>query len=799
MQRSLGLSKWNKGISIQKALTLLAVLLVVQVLLSIAGVVLIGYLADEDAATINVAGRQRMLSQKSAKEFFAYSITSDKTVAAALRGTLRLFDTSLEALIQGGEAPATLNPKQSERVPISPPSPTVLRQLLAVKKTWQAYRADMEAAMAGTGDVATLKRNLWQGNMHLLTEMNKAVQHIASESDEKARGMRRGLSLITTINTFLIALGLLFLIWRKRSFNHQMHLFSKLLQRLGEGDWSTRFGRNFLAELNLVGERLDVMSAQLQRAMRRQSLQAESVTAVIQEMEPLSELLSADSRGTVVLAKEVLQENDALDTESQALKVSIDAVKEITNGVHGITSELSNDVASIAAAAEQASVNVSTMASAAEEMASNIDNVNGNLEQVSASVAQVSSAVTQMNSSLGSIRKRCQLANERAAQAKSSAHGTLELMDNLSVSAGEIGNVVELINNIAEQTNMLALNASIEAAGAGDAGAGFAVVANEVKDLARQTADATKLIEEKTREIKNKTREASDATHDTTTIIEQMSEANRDITNAVDTQAHSLDKVSRSMSEVALAAEEVTRNASELALASQEVSRSASEAAAGTEEIARSSANVASGAARVAEEATAAREKVGKLQISSEQIFVTSVNVQKRMIRSLELLGFLDGSIHHTSLLSGVMGEISAAMQDGGGCFSQGTPSFDVQAVKNAHLQWLGKLEHVVRGRAKLKPEQVASGHECAFGQWYDTEGKARFRHLPLFQELGSVHMEVHETARAVVGLVTAGKPEEGLAHMDVFNQLRAQLFKLLDQLYMLDDKAIEGDAQLLS
>ena len=65
---------------------------------------------------------------------------------------------------------------------------------------------------------------------------------------------------------------------------------------------------------------------------------------------------------------------------------------------------------------------------------------------------------------------------------------TGSMIENLNVSARQIGRIVDVINDIADQTNMLALNAISSGAGGRK---GFAVVANEVKELAKQTAEAT--------------------------------------------------------------------------------------------------------------------------------------------------------------------------------------------------------------------------------------------------------------------------------------------------------------------
>jgi len=65
-----------------------------------------------------------------------------------------------------------------------------------------------------------------------------------------------------------------------------------------------------------------------------------------------------------------------------------------------------------------------------------------------------------------------------------------EIMDNISKSSHEIGEMSKVIDGIANQTNLLALNAAIEAARAGEYGRGFAVVADEVRQLASRSSES---------------------------------------------------------------------------------------------------------------------------------------------------------------------------------------------------------------------------------------------------------------------------------------------------------------------
>ena len=92
------------------------------------------------AITIGTASRQRLLSQRMAKEFFLIAYRHQvRRNTSRLKESTELFDQSMNALIQGSP---------QERL-IAPPTLEIRSQLEAARQVWVQIKPLMEPALVG--------------------------------------------------------------------------------------------------------------------------------------------------------------------------------------------------------------------------------------------------------------------------------------------------------------------------------------------------------------------------------------------------------------------------------------------------------------------------------------------------------------------------------------------------------------------------------------------------------------------------------------------------------------------------
>jgi methyl-accepting chemotaxis protein len=195
----------------------------------------------------------------------------------------------------------------------------------------------------------------------------------------------------------------------------------------------------------------------------------------------------------------------------------------------------------------------------------------------------------------------------------------------------------------------------------------------------------------------------------------------------------------------------------EQSAATREIADNVSQSSAGVDEVNEHVNQSSSAASQIAEEIAGVNSEARDISALSTEIEATS--------REL-------GSI--SARLRGILKE-----------FSFGEPLFEVGKVKSAHLKWRTRMESLVHGDISLKPEEVASHHECEFGKWYyDDQTQQKLGEIEKFKHLGEVHAELHKVARKIAEEVQNGRMEKARSLLEEMEDIRKRLFDTLDELY---------------
>jgi len=471
---------------------------------------------ENDGFLINLAGRQRMLSQKMTKELYEFVVSTEKSgepdqeFLEATRTTMKIFDMTLSALKDSGEAPVGLDLNNTEYRFSPAAEGEILSQLQKVSAQWRDFSSTIEIVLNNHYSDADLKTIDIQ-NIRLLKEMNTAVIMMQKKAEAS-------IGRLLTTQVILVLMGLAFMVWVVfiiRDITGRIARMKEFCQFFGQGDLRARSEISGSDELGQMGNSLDKMARSLQ------------------------EIIS-----------EIGKDAGNLDKTS-------DSLLQISNSVSEECENSSGRSNSVAAATEEMSVNMNSVAAAVEETATN--------------VSMIAESVSAMTETIKVITSDTEQARARTSEAVEQSQSASNRVDELGAAATQISKVTEAITEISEQTNLLALNATIEAARAGEAGKGFAVVANEIKDLAKQTAEATLDIRSKIESIQSSTDHTVTEINSIVAIINTVDSLVDGVAVALEEQAETAIGISENVDQASAGIMEVTENVAQSSAVSQEV------------------------------------------------------------------------------------------------------------------------------------------------------------------------------------------------------------------------------------
>jgi methyl-accepting chemotaxis protein len=393
-----------------------------------------------------------------------------------------------------------------------------------------AYASVFERKTPFRGEVEILGEPYMTAYDPILNDAGQVigVLYVGMKKAEFTKGAVTSLQTIALVTVVVMMLGMaVSYVIARHSIALPLGEAIGIMGKLAEGDLAITPPR--IDQAKEIGEMSKALVIFKENAVARQKMEAQQ----------RAEQETRNRRQTAIeqLTKDF---NEGVQGVLHTVTGSAHALRDSARSLSGVANSTIEQTATVAAAAEQASINVETVAAAAEELASSES-------EIARQVARSSDVAT--------------VAGREAVRVN-------EVVQSLTAATNRIGDVVSLIQDIAAQTNLLALNATIEAARAGDAGKGFAVVAGEVKHLASQTARATEEISSQ---------------------IEAVQMVTRDAVSAISQIGHTISEISQSTTAIASSVEEQTA-------ATHEIARNVQQASAGTREVTSSIGQVKDGA-----------------------------------------------------------------------------------------------------------------------------------------------------------------------------------------------------------
>jgi hypothetical protein len=213
---------------------------------------LFGLSSKELAVSIDLSGKQRMLTQEMVKEAFLIKSGIDKEANIKnLKKSSQLFDKTLNGLIHGDKELKLVATKDAN----------IQKQLGKISLIWSDFYADIKDILSGMDDDKKYYA-ISSKSDKLLKEVNRVVELYAKE-DKKSRFLlandmnfagKERMLLQKMAKSLLIASNNIDKEKNKKEFIESQQLFSKILKGLANGD----------KDLNLRGTNLPAITEQLE-------------------------------------------------------------------------------------------------------------------------------------------------------------------------------------------------------------------------------------------------------------------------------------------------------------------------------------------------------------------------------------------------------------------------------------------------------------------------------------------------------------------------------------------------------
>ncbi|HHL39733.1 MAG TPA: methyl-accepting chemotaxis protein [Deltaproteobacteria bacterium] len=504
----------ERKISTSVMLGLIMGVFIVIMLATVASTFWVAASQDSDGKILNIAGRQRMLTQKMTKE--ALAIVEGSNSTEALRATAELFDRSLKALIDG-----------DAKMGVPPVSDAELAaQLDKVKGMWDGFKKNIDKFLSGTHDAESVKY-LLANNVPLLKEMNKAVGMYERLQKHKVTRLKITLIVFLCISIAVAVAGWLLVM---RVIAKPIDSLVEMATGMSGGDFTVRDVHvltNY--EMGLLSDSLNKMRVNLNDMLRRVKDNSDHLASASNE-------LASTSAQIVKGSEHQSSQTDQMATAMEEMSATVIEVAKNSQLAAESAAEAQEIAVKGGDVVNKAVNGMLAVAETVNRSASTVEALGKSSDQIGAIVAVINDIADQtnllaLNAAIEAARAGEQgrgfavVADEVRKLAEKTTKATKEIADMIKSIQDDTRGAITSMNKGTQQ-----VEEGVQLAN--DAGEALRQIVSSIQnvtDLVRQIATAAEEQSATTDEISSNVSAVAAIAKETTSGVHQISEASESL------------------------------------------------------------------------------------------------------------------------------------------------------------------------------------------------------------------------------------------------------------------------------